>query len=175
MKSSPRWLAKRTPLPSGVQSRTVSSAEWIVRRLTAPPAVGITIDVHVSLAVGGKRDRAAVRGEPRVDVAGRVDGQPLDVLAVLVGGPDVAEIGEGDLAGVIIGVTHQLRLARRRQSPGRRAAGPGRAKMGLIMDVVPKWMFEARIHRVGRAVVMELGDQRLADPRITATTEQSAS
>ena len=111
MKSSPRWLAKRTLLPSGVQSSTVSSAEWIVRRLTGAAGGRDHVDVHVSLAVGGERDRAAVGREPRVNVAGRVHGQAVDVLAILVGGPDVTQVGEGDLAVVIIGIANQLRLA----------------------------------------------------------------
>ena len=123
MKSSPRWLAKRTDLPSGVQPSTMSSAEWIVSRLTCAAGRGDDVDVHVPLAVAGERDRAAVGREPGVDVARLVDGQALDVLAVLVGGPDVAQVAERDLAVVVVGITHQLRLARR-QSPGHRAKLP---------------------------------------------------
>jgi len=55
MKSSPRWLAKRTPLPSGVQSSTMSSAEWVVSRVvTAPPLGRDHVNVHVPLAIGEK-------------------------------------------------------------------------------------------------------------------------
>ena len=71
-----------------------------------------------------------------MDVAGRVDGQPLDVLAVFVGRPDITEIGEGDLAGMIIGITHQLRLAGRGNALNAEEEGQA-SEDGSVMDVVP--------------------------------------
>ena len=64
--------------------------------------------------------------------------KPLDVLAVLVGGPDVAKISEGDLAGVIIGIAHQLRLAGRCELTEMPRSRVRQRRMRLIMDVVPK-------------------------------------
>ena len=173
MKSSPRWLAKRIPLPSGVQSRTVSSAEWIVRRRTAPPAVGITIDVHVPLAIRGERDRSSIRREPRIDVAGLVHRQPLDVLAVLVGGPDVAKVSERHLAGMVVGIAHQPRLAGRGEALNAEQEGQASERQ------FSSWMsFRWRLKPYGRFAASvairsswELGDTAgLAGPRLPGMT-----
>ena len=71
--------------------------------------------------------------ETRMNVARRVDGQPLNVLAVFVGGPDIPQIGEGNLAGVIIGIADQLCLSGRGETLDRRRGGSGKAKTGLVM------------------------------------------
>ena len=100
-------LAVGCPVDHGVVGRMNRQA------LDGPAGGGNQIDIHISLTIGGKRDRSSVRGKPRVDVARRVDGEPLDVLAVFVGRPDITKISESDLAGVIIGIADQFRLAGR--------------------------------------------------------------
>ena len=73
-------------------------------------AAGGGHDKHivVAITVGREGNPAAVGREARIHVARRVIGDPLHVRAVLVGGPDVSEIAEGDLAGMVVGVPREL-------------------------------------------------------------------
>ena len=131
-------LAVGCPVEHGLVGRVNRQA------LDGPAGGGNQIDVHVSLAIGGKRDRSSIRREPRMDVARRVDGEPLNVLAVFVGGPDVAEISESDLAGVIIGIAHQFRLAGRGKALERRRGGSGKRRQ------ISSWMsFRLKQMRTG--------------------------
>ena len=70
------------------------------------------IDVQVAFAIAGERNPLAIRRETRIDIARPVDGDAADVLAVLVRGPDIRQIGERHLAGVIVRVAHELGLVR---------------------------------------------------------------
>ena len=72
-------------------------------------------DIEVAVAVAGKSDPLSIGREARIDVARFVHGQALDVLAVLISGPDVAEIAEDDAPGVVMRITHQPRFAAQRQ------------------------------------------------------------
>ena len=71
---------------------------------------GDHVDVVVAVAIGGEGDPLAVGREAREDVAGLVVGEALDVGAVLIGDPDIAEVAEGDLALGVSGVAEQLHL-----------------------------------------------------------------
>src|SRR5206468_8408081 len=64
-------------------------------------------DVQAAGAVARKRDPLAVGREARVDVARLVDRQAADVLAVLVRGPDVADVRERDLSRTVMRVASQ--------------------------------------------------------------------
>src|SRR5262249_26911509 len=54
----------------------------------------------------------------RVDVAGLVDRQAARVGAVLLGGPQIAQVAEDDLAVVVVGVPGQLDWRGLRRRPG---------------------------------------------------------
>src|SRR2546428_653687 len=56
-------------------------------------------------------DPLAVRRESRIRIPCFSDRQTLNVLSVLIGGPDVAQISKGDAAVVITGIANQFRLA----------------------------------------------------------------
>src|SRR5262249_47114072 len=88
-----------------------------------------------AVAVGGEGDPLAVGREARVGVAGAVDGEPLRGRAVLVGGPQVAEVAEDDFAVVVVGVAGELDLGgvgpRGQQAQG----GGDRASRGEAREV----------------------------------------
>ena len=52
----------------------------------------------------------AVGREAWVNVAGAMDSHSLDILPVLVRGPDVSQIGEDDPALVIVRIAHEFGL-----------------------------------------------------------------
>src|SRR5829696_1215457 len=63
--------------------------------------------VVVAISIGRERDPLAVGGEAWIHLSRHVVGDAVRIAAVLVGGPDVAEIAEGDLSSVVIGVARQ--------------------------------------------------------------------
>jgi hypothetical protein len=69
-------------------------------------------DVVIAVTVRRERDPLAVGGKPRVDLARDVIGHAVRVAPVLVGGPDVAEIAERDLSGVVIRMPRQFHRRR---------------------------------------------------------------
>ena len=66
-------------------------------------------DEHVVVAVTIRRegDPLSVGREARIDVARPIVGQAQRTGAVLIRGPDVAEVAEGDPAGVVIGMARK--------------------------------------------------------------------
>src|SRR5262249_26099489 len=74
-------------------------------------------NVIVAVAVGREGNPLAVGRKARIDVARFVDGQTLQVTAVLVCDPDVAQIAERYFAVVIIGMPQQLDLSRGQRRP----------------------------------------------------------
>lgn len=75
-------------------------------------------DVEVAVAVAGKSDPLSVRRKTWIDVARFVHRQALNVLAVLVCCPDVAEITENDPTGMIMRIAHLPRFAAERKREG---------------------------------------------------------
>ena len=70
--------------------------------------------IKVAVAVAREGDPLAVWRKSGINIPSLVDGQPANVLAVFVSGPDIAEICKGDSAVVIMGISHQFRLAPKR-------------------------------------------------------------
>src|SRR5262245_11881493 len=66
--------------------------------------------VHVAVAIAREGDPFSIRREARIDVASLVDGYAFDVAAVLVGGPDIGEVGKDHAAVVIVGISDKLDL-----------------------------------------------------------------
>src|SRR4029079_12903845 len=125
----------------------------IVQPLRRAAADGNDEHVVVAVAVRRKGDPLAVGREPRIDLARQVVGDTVRIAAVLVGGPDVAEIAEGDLAGVIVGMAGQPyrrggeRRGRQREYERR---GSGRANNGRSKHIRPPGSLQAGTCR-GRA------------------------
>ena len=73
-------------------------------------AAGGGDDVHVvvAVAVGGEGDPVAVGRVARIDVAGLVVGEALGVGSGIGGGPDVAQVREGDAAFGVCGVAEKF-------------------------------------------------------------------
>src|SRR3989442_6447631 len=72
-------------------------------------------NIKVAAAVAGKSDPLSIGRKARINVARFVDRETLDVLAVLVGGPNVAKIAESDAPGVVMRITHQPGFAAKRE------------------------------------------------------------
>src|SRR6185295_18998951 len=77
-------------------------------------------DLVVAEAIRRERDPLAVRREARIRLARRVVRDAQHTRAVLIRGPDVAEIAERDLVGAIVGIARELEGTGRRR---RRARG----------------------------------------------------
>src|SRR6266481_4206003 len=107
MKSSPRWLVNKTPRPSGVQPNTVSSAECEVNCFAVPPPAGMMKTSRLPLRSLEKAIHLPSGEKARISIARFVHCQALDVLAILIGRPDIAKISKGDAAVRIAGITHQ--------------------------------------------------------------------
>src|ERR1051326_3056183 len=65
-------------------------------------------DVVVAITIRGERDPLSIRREGGIDIARLVHREPLEVAAVFIRHPDVAEIAERHLAGVIRGMAQQF-------------------------------------------------------------------
>ena len=88
------------------------------------------VHVEVALAVAGEGNPLAVGRKAGIHVARAVDRDALDVLAVLVGRPDVAKIGERDASRVVVGIADELGLVgcawrSKRQQHGQRGEARG--------------------------------------------------
>src|SRR5438094_4678259 len=67
--------------------------------------------IQIPIAVARKSDPLAVRRKLGIRVARFVYRQALNVLAVFISRPDIAEIREGNAAVVVAGIAHQLCFA----------------------------------------------------------------
>src|ERR1044072_5141351 len=70
-------------------------------------------DIEVAVAVAREGNPFSVGRETRVSIARFVDRQTLNVLAVLIGSPNVAKISERDAPVRVAGITNQLRFPRK--------------------------------------------------------------
>src|ERR1700752_2011408 len=69
------------------------------------------VDVEISVSLARESNPLPVGRESSINISRPVDRQALNVLAILISGPDVSEIGEDDPAVVIMGIAHQPRFA----------------------------------------------------------------
>ena len=82
------------------------------RKLLRVPAAGRNqINIEVSVAFTRESDPLSIGREAPVNIARPVHGQALNILAILVGGPDVSEIAEDNPTVVIMRIAHQPRFA----------------------------------------------------------------
>src|SRR6476620_8649410 len=83
--------------------------------LRRPARYGDHEHVVVPVAVRRECDPSPIRRETRIDFPRAVVGDALNACAILIGGPDVAEVAEGNPSGVIIRMSREPDRAR----PGR--------------------------------------------------------
>ena len=71
------------------------------------------INIEVAFSIAGKGDRLTVGREPGREIARLVGSETGDFLAILAGGPDIAQVAERNLPLMIVRRANDLRFARR--------------------------------------------------------------
>ncbi len=116
MKSSPRLLLKTIDRESADPAEHGVVSGMIGQLFCGAAAGGHQVNVEIAVAIAREGDPFSVWREASVNVARSIDSQALDVLAVFVGGPDVAEIAEDDAAVVVMRIANEPRFAAKRRN-----------------------------------------------------------